>query len=241
MARSARVCGPGGLLLAILALSSCGGKAIHLGTPRDGGGTPLDGGCAQAQTSANEMLWIGDSWILVPGVQYTRVRDLAIGAQAIGPNDDFPISATGGATMADIAIQYSARQAGATKVKVLIMDGGTWDTIKANGAAATVTSVVSTFSQLLSTVANDGTARHIIYFLPPEIATIPGVAALRAPLQQACAQSAVPCHFIDLKDSWNGHPEYFVTSAGIPIPTDAGGTAIAEAIWSVMQQNCIAQ
>jgi hypothetical protein len=229
------------LSVVICALAGCGGKAIHLGTPRDGGGNVGDGGCAHAQTSANEVLWIGDSWILVPGVQHTRVRELAIEAQAIAPGDDFPMSATGGAYMTDIANQYSARQAGATKVKVLIMDGGTWDTIKANGAAATVTGVVSTFSQLLATVADDGTVQHVIYFLPPELATIPGVAALRLPLQQACAQSKVACHFIDLKDRWTGHPEYTVTSAGIPIPTDAGGAAIADEIWKVMQQSCIVQ
>lgn len=239
MARSARVFGLGGLSVALLVLAGCGGKTIHLGTPRDGG--EHDGGCSQAQTSANEVLWIGDSWILYPSVQYTRVRDLARAAGAIGPNDDYTIVAKAGATMAEIAKQYSTQEASATKVKVLIMDGGTWDTIQASGASATVTSVVNTFSQLLSTVTNDGTVEHIIYFLPPDLATIPGVPALRLPLQQACVQSAVPCHFIDLKDSWNGHPEYFVTSAGIPIPTDAGGTAIAEAIWSVMQQNCIAQ
>jgi len=241
MARSARVFGLGGLSVVILALAGCGGKAIHLGTPRDGGGNAGDSGCLHAQTSAAEVLWIGDSWILYPNVQYTRVRDLARAAGAIGPGDEYPIGAVAASYMADIANQYSTRQAGTTKVKVLIMDGGTWDTIRTNGAAATVTSVVNTFSQLLSTVARDGTVQHIIYFLTPELATIPGVAALRGPLQQACAQSTVPCHFIDLNDVWDGHPEYTIVSAGIPIPTEPGGTAIADVIWSVMQQNCIAQ
>jgi len=52
----------------------------------------------------------------------------------------------------------------------------------------------------------------------------------------------VPCHFIDLKDVWAGHSsDYTVTDGSVPIPTSAGGGAIADKIWSVMQQSCIAQ
>jgi hypothetical protein len=239
MVRSARVFEIAGLLAAVIALAGCGGKTIHLGTPRDGGG--LDGGCRHAQTSANEVLWIGDSWVLVPGVQHTRVRDLARAAGAMGPNDDYAIGAVAASYMADIANQYSTREASATKVKVVIMDGGTWDTIQTNGAATTVTSVVNTFNQFLAKVASDGTVEHVIYFLCPELSNIPGVAALRLPLQQACAQSKVACHFIDLQQRWAGHPEYTVTSGSIPIPSEAGGTILADEIWSIMQQNCIAQ
>jgi hypothetical protein len=166
---------------------------------------------------------------------------LAFAAGAIGPNDDYSIGAAPAAYMTDIANQYSTREASATKVKVLIMDGGTWDTIQTNGADSTVTSVVNTFSQLLATVARDGTVEHIIYFLCPELANIPGVAALRPPLKQACAQSKVACDFIDLQTYWAGHPEYTVTSGSIPAPSQAGGTIIADKIWAIMQQSCIAQ
>ena len=53
-------------------------------------------------------------------------------AGAIGPSDDYVIGAAPATTMAMIASQYAAQEAGATKVKVLIMDGGTWDTIVAS-------------------------------------------------------------------------------------------------------------
>ena len=85
------------------------------------------------------------------------------------------------------------------------------------------------------------TVEHIIYFLTPEMPGIPGVAALRPQLQQACAQSSVPCDFIDLTPIWSGHAEYTMSDTGVPVPTEAGATAIADAIWSVMQQRCVAQ
>ena len=120
-------------LLALAAAGACDGKSIHLGN-----GWPDGGSCPHAQVNANEVLWIGDSWILVTGSQHTRVADLARAAGAIGPNDDYVIGAAAASTLATIANQYATREAGATKVKVVIMDGGTWDTILANGSDASV-------------------------------------------------------------------------------------------------------
>ena len=140
MGRTAPVVRLAAFVLAVSAIAACGGKAIHLGDGRDGAPTA----CTAAHVNANEVLWIGDSWILVTGDEHTRVRDLARVAGAIGPNDDYVIGAMAAAGMAAIANQYAAREAGATKVKVVIMDGGTWDTIQggaANDVATTFTSV----------------------------------------------------------------------------------------------------
>jgi hypothetical protein len=232
VARSAPAVQIVGFALAVSAIAACGGKAIHLGNGRDGGATI----CTTAQVNADEVLWIGDSWILVTPTTHTRVRDLARMAGAIGPNDDYVIAAAPATGIAAIANQYTTREAGATKVKVVIMDGGTWDTIQ----GGSVNSVAATFSQFLAQVASDGTVQHIVYFLPPEIPTIPGVAALRPLLRQACDASTVPCHFLDLQDIWSVHPEYTDPNLGF-LPTDMGSKAVADAIWGVMQQNCIAQ
>jgi len=225
-------------VVALAGVAACDGKTIHLGNGRDGGT------CPQTQVGANEVLWIGDSWVLIPGSQHTRVRDLARIAEAIGPNDDYVIGAAPATTMPMIASQYAAQEAGATKVKVLIMDGGTWETIQASAmggsVSAAVSSAASAFSDLLAQVASDGTVQDVIYFLTPELPGIPGVAMLRPLLQQACAASTVRCHFLDLQPIWANHPEYTAPGA-IPVPTDAGGIAIADAIWSLMQQRCIAQ
>jgi hypothetical protein len=229
-----RFAGVAAIAVAFAIATGCDGKVIHLGDGRADGGLS----CAHAQVSANEVVWIGDSWILVTGTQHTRVRDLARSAGAIGPNDDYVIAAVAASTMSAIAAQYDAQEAGATKVKVVIMDGGTWDTIQGMGSSTSVNDAASAFTQFLAKVAADGTVAHVVYFLPPELMSIPGVAALRPFVQQACAQSAVPCHFLDLQQPpFGGRSDYTVGF----LPTEAGSMALGDEIWAVMQQNCVAQ
>jgi hypothetical protein len=229
------------VLIALIATAGCNDRLIHLGDGRTIGdaGSDAGGSCPHAEVQADEVLWTGDSWNLIPGIQHTRVRDLARLAGGIGPNDDYVIVAVAGASMAAVAAQYDTQEAGSTKVKVLIMNGGAWDLILANGSDASVASVVGTFRQHLGKVASDGTVEHVVYLLLPELPGLPGIAALRAPMLQVCADSAVPCHFIDLQPLWSGHPEYTIPT-GI-FATDLGATVAADAIWAVMRQYCIAQ
>ncbi len=182
------------------------------GPAGDGGAAGSSEVCPHAQVPAGAVPWIGDSWILDPGTQHDRVRDLAREAGAIGPNEDYVNLAAAAASMAVVAKQYDARQSGATKVKVLLMDGGTWDPIAAQTSGASIPAAIdnsiSTFQRFLAKVASDGTVEQIVYFLVPELASVPGVATMRPRLKQACADSSVPCHFIDLQPYWAGHPEY---------------------------------
>src|SRR4051812_38559961 len=127
MRRLARVVRLVGLTCLFAGSSACGGDTIRLG---DGTSNPaLAAACPHGAVQADELLWIGDTWINIPGTQHTRVRDLARAAGAIGPSDDYVDLAAGATTLAMIVDQYATQQAGPTKVKVLIMDGGTWDTI----------------------------------------------------------------------------------------------------------------
>jgi hypothetical protein len=232
-----------------LALQSCGAERIRLGDgplvdagawQADGeasGGADEGGDCSPKPVLASEVLWIGDTWILIPGLQHTRVHDLA----RLGPNEDYVIMAAPAVDMAHVAQQYRTRESGPTKVKVVLMDGGTWDTIaaqaKGDPIGPAIDTAISNFQGFLSEVARDGTVEHIVYFLMPELPGIPGVAMMRPRLQQACAGSTVPCHFLDLQPLWLGHPEY---SDGIQ-SSEAGARVIADAIWKIMQNNCIAQ
>lgn len=235
MARSAPVACIAGALAALTGAAGCDGQTIRLGA------------CPHAEVPASQVVWIGDSWVLVPnGEPHTDVRDLARAAGAIGPGDDYTIDAVAAAPIivpsttggpAPIPTQYVSQEASATKVKVLIMDGGTWDTIT-NNSSATVTDVADSFQQLLSTVASDGTVTDVIYYLMPD--GIPGVAALRPLLEQLCTQSAVPCHFLDLQELWTD-PSAYNTAGSPPVPTNSGATIIADAIWSIMRTSCIAQ
>ena len=134
--------------------SGCGGEVIRLGTGPAGHDA---GACPHAQVPASQVLWIGDVWQLLPaGAEpHTDVRKLARTAGAIGPNDDYTVAAASAAPMippatkggpTPVPSQYTSQEAIAP-VKVLIMDGGTWDTIT-NSSSATVTGVANTFTQL---------------------------------------------------------------------------------------------
>ena len=249
-------------------LLSCDGKLIRLGDGRGGtdaghdmvsvyadanGGPDLvaDGAldlgtdtappCAEhAAVAANEVLWIGDSWISESLA--TSVATKAQGIGAIGPIDQYAVSATAGAPIAAIADKY--RKKAAPRPKVLIMDGGTVDTIMKGASDSVVQGVANTFTQFLDEVATDGTVQHVVYFLQPALPMIVGVAELRPLLQTACDQSAVPCHFIDLQGPWMQpggmeHPEY-TNSTGI-LPTSQGVKILSDLIWMTMQNSCIAQ
>ena len=242
--------------LAWLVMQSCGGERIRLGdgplveaaaagqgAGRAGAGSGGSGDCSPEPVLADEVLWIGDTWILIPGTQHTRVRDLARVAGALGPNEDYVNVSAPSVDMAAIAQQYRTRESGPTKVKVIIMDGGTWDPIaaqaKGDPIAPAIDTAISNFQGFLSEVARDGTVKHVVYFLVPELSTVPGVATMRPRLQQACADSTVPCHFLDLQPLWLGHPEYTAPD-GIQ-SSEAGARVIADSIWAIMQDNCIAQ
>jgi hypothetical protein len=218
-------------------LSGCQNDVVHLGNGR----VAKDGGvnCPHAQVKASEVTWIGDTWVTIPGTQHTQVRDYARAIGAIGSSDDYTIAGAAAANMAAMAKQYQTQESSSTKVKVLIMAGGTWDTISRGATDAVIADVVATFRNLLIQVATDGTVQNIIYFLCPELPGIPGVATLHPLLEQACTDSAVPCRFLDLQPLWAGHPEY-TSSTGFQA-SEAGAKVIADAIWDVMQRNCIAQ
>jgi hypothetical protein len=218
--------GASGGIAGSAALGGIGGAA--------GAGEP----CETGLVAAGEVAWIGDTWITIPGTQHTLVRDYARASGAIGPDDDYVILGAGFQSMADIAVQYRTQQAGPTKLKVLVMDGGTWDTIQGNGSQASAESAAATFADFLDEVAGDGTVEHVIYFLMPELESIPGVEALRPLVRDACTGSAVPCYFIDLQPLWT-RPGY-TDASGIQASA-TGAAVIADAVWQVMQDNCIAQ
>jgi hypothetical protein len=221
VARSGRLAVFAPLLLALSTAGACDGKSIHLGN-----GWPDGGPCATGTTSAAEVLWIGDGWVTIPGSQITRLQELS-GATYVN-------AAASGASMSAIVAQYAAQEAGTAKPKVLLMDGGTIDTF----GGADPTKVADMFSQFLTKVASDGSVKKIVYFIPPQLTTIAGVKELNPLVMMACALSAVPCYFLDLDPIWMD--SYTDMNTGY-LPNEAGGRALAEAIWMLMQQNCIAQ
>ncbi|HYQ43787.1 MAG TPA: hypothetical protein VER11_17525, partial [Polyangiaceae bacterium] len=218
-----------------------GGGEMLIGPGGDGGAAGSIETCPHKQVAANEVLWIGDSWAQKTSLQ-ARIQQLAVDANTINQGEEYESLAAAAANMAGVAKQYDSREGGATKVKVLLMDGGTWDPIAAqlmdpSLVPAAIDKSIATFRTFLAKVASDGTVEHVVYFLVPELSTIPGVATMRPQLQQACAESIVPCHFIDLQPYWS---KDYTAADGIQ-PSDAGGVVIADLVWAQMQEHCIAQ
>ena len=86
----------------------------------------------------------------------------------------------------------------------------------------------------------DGLQKIIISTRPPDIFGRTGaltIDALRQGMQTACAASVVPCYFLDLELTWEDNYYDFP-----PVnPNYTGAAHIADEIWSIMQENCIAQ
>ncbi|HEX2672789.1 MAG TPA: SGNH/GDSL hydrolase family protein, partial [Polyangiaceae bacterium] len=83
---------------------------------------------------------------------------------------------------------------------------------------------------------------HVVYFFYGDPVGNPtlkdGLDLLRPLLQNACGRSAVPCHWLDLRPVFAGHPEYVGTD-GL-VFTDAGASAAAAATFAFMQKQCVA-
>ncbi len=196
------------------------------------------GTCSLGEIHPSEVLLIGDSWIAIPG---TRVGELARAAGAIEFDEDFVYRAVVGATIEDIVQQYDSYLASVdTEVKVVIINGGAVDIYGAFGSGESISYVADAFSSFLVQLAVEGAVQHVIYVLYGEGTAIPGVAELRVPMEAACVESAVPCHFLDLQSQsqWGEHSEYMSIENINPSPT--GSDVIAAAIWQEMQNNCIA-
>jgi hypothetical protein len=215
-------------------LGGLGGLGGAGGAEADGA-TPL-AACLLGGVPAEEVLWIGDSWFTLPAeLQRTLVVESARDAGLIASTDDYPSRAAAASSLSMIVEQYRSQRAGGPAPQVLIMDGGTWDTLRANGSAESVSQVLLGFEAFLAEVASDGTVGHVVYMLMPELPAIAGVNELRPGLLAACEQSAVPCHFLDLQPIWDGHPEY--TADGIQA-SEEGAARIAEEIWKIAGAAC---
>jgi len=67
-----------------------------------------------------------------------------------------------------------------------------------------------------------------------------GIDVLRPLVENACGRSPVPCHWLDLRPVFEGHSAEYATGVDGIVFSDAGARAAAEAIWSLVEERCIA-
>jgi hypothetical protein len=142
--------------------------------------------------------------------------------------------------------QYLAAAA-ESAVKVVIMNGGGGDVLVGScevisAECPLLTAAAAGARALFERFATDS-VEHVVYAFYPD--PVPAelreeVSTLRPLLEAACAESPVPCEWIDLRATFEGKEDSYLSADGT-VPTAAGAEAAAGAIFATMQRACIAQ
>jgi lysophospholipase L1-like esterase len=204
------------------------------------GSTGTGGMCVRDRIAPSEVLFIGDSFIALGNHIPTALQSIARAAGSLGQSETYRNGAVSGTLLGNGQIpgQYN-NASNSSPVKVVLMDGGGNDCLQANNPSPAVTAATSLFQSM----AQKGTESVVYFFYPDPLKTYangslkPCLDGLRPMMKSLCDGLTAPkCYFIDLRPGWTeAH-----TSDGIHVTAD-GGRFVAEKVWAVMQQNCIAQ
>lgn len=215
----------------------------------DAGPPPM--ACITGAVRPSEVVVLGDSFFAVDHRITGFLEDLArtSGTLAVGERyrDNSRVVDNSLAFMGEgIAGQYD-RAIEESAVRVVVMNGGGADTLL--GSCDTVDASCPVFveavmaaQRLWTRMSADGVTDvvYVSYPDPQSESTRVMMDALRPLLRDACTAAAPLCHWLDLRPAFEGHYDEYVASDGLN-PTTEGSAATAQEIWTVMQQNCIAQ
>ncbi len=209
----------------------------------------LSNACNPPVGTSNGVLVLGDS--LIELTAFTAgLEQHAIDSGMMAAGDHFRQSAS--ALMSFIAegpfsigAQYSTvRQEGTARI--VIMDGGETDMFdplcdtEPAYSCPTVQAAVTGAQKLLWQMAQDGVEQVVYFFYPDPIgdpALKSNLDVLRPLIENACGQSPVACHWVDLRTPFLDHAEYFVQDG--KMFSDAGASAAGDAVWQRLQERCI--
>lgn len=234
--------------------TSTPGAAGAGGAPAGGSGDAGAAGsraCVTGQVPASGVLFIGDSFFALTHQISADVITLARAAGVLGSAEQYRDAsslsdnalALGGTGIAD---QYSGAAATAP-VKVVVMNGGGTDLLlgscpSIDSQCPLLVAAADAAKALFSQMATDG-VQHLVYAYYPDPLdenTQAKVDALRPLIEDACQNSPVPCHWLDLRPTFVGNEAAYTAPDGLN-PSAVGSQASAAAIWATMQQSCIAQ
>ncbi|HEX5098947.1 MAG TPA: SGNH/GDSL hydrolase family protein [Polyangiaceae bacterium] len=238
--------------------AATGGMAgMAAGSGGAGAGTGGAGGtaaCEKGTTKGKDVLLIGDSFIALSHDITKDLIAIARDAGALAASDSYRDNSVSGTQLSggispQIPVQYANGEKDAP-AKVVIMDGGGNDMLNntcsdpPTESCQAIQNAVGAVRDLLVQMGKDG-VETVVYFFYPEnqknATQRAKVDVLRTQLQEVCYSSVSPkCYGVDLRPVFDGHFDEYVLSDGIH-PTAAGSQASSEAIWSVMEKNCIAQ
>jgi hypothetical protein len=207
--------------------------------------------CAATDVSPNQVVFIGDSFFAASHRITAFLEDAARQSGALLAGERYrDYSSVLDNTLAlvgnGIEAQYSAASA-ESPAKVVIMTGGGADVLLGScdvigPDCALLVNAATAARSLLQRMASDGVEDVVYVFYPePSDATLRAeVDALRPLLESACTDSPVACHWVDLRAAFAGHEATYLDPEGTT-PTAEGAQASATAIWSVMEQACVAR
>ena len=230
--------------------NTCRSGSAGAGGTSGQGGTGGTDSCATGEVEPNQVLVIGDSFFAISHQITAYLEEYArnAGVFAVGARyRDNSATIDNALAMGGngITAQYT-RGVEEADVRVVIMDGGGTDVLLSTCSAPVdecpaLLDAADAARALLDQMAADGVA-HVVYAFypdPVDAAMFERMDALRTMIEPICADSAVPCHWVDLRESLVGGVEHL--SADGLIPTAVGSQVSATAIWDTMQRECVAQ
>ncbi len=209
------------------------------------GGAGSNSECSAGELADNELVVIGDSFFATTHQITDELESLAR-AQGVLAADveyrDYSNLTVNGLDNGGIASQYSGAVTEG-EIGLVIMNGGGADTLAATCEEAencpALPAAVTALEALFQTMAADGVRQVVYAFYPDPVDTTirERMDVLRPLVQAACAESPVPCVWLDLRDAFAGNYAEYVMADGLN-PTDAGSRAAAEVIWSALPPSC---
>ena len=210
---------------------------------------PEPAACMPPKLGTADLLILGD--VLIELTSFAAdFEQAAVSAGNLSAGEHYRNLAAGGSSLLatgalSIDNEYtSARASGAARV--ILMDGGATDVLTGQCAGMLTPdcpaahAAVSGAEQLFARFARDG-VEHVVYFFYGDPVGNPtlkdGLDLMRPLLRNACGRSPVPCHWLDLRPTFTGHPEY-VAAEGL-VFTDAGAAVAAAATYAFMQKQCV--
>jgi hypothetical protein len=129
-------------------------------------------------------------------------------------------------------------------VRVLILNGGATDMLQPgcdppSQSCAAVADAVAGAEALFERMAEGG-VESVVYWFYPDFLEDAGLRAridvLRPLIQEACANSPVRCHFVDLRSSFPDRADYFAADGIVLSPE--GAAVAAERVWTEIARSC---
>jgi hypothetical protein len=222
----------------------------HAGYCRPEDEVPETNACTEPLTQPNDVLIFGDSVLELSEfstcVEARAVTEALLAADAHYRDSASALTSFLSETNLNFSLhtQYADALAGGP-VRLVIMNGGATDMLQLScptpvaDDCPAVQAAVDGAEQLFLRMADDGVERIVYLFYPDPLDNEPfraGLDVLRPLLEARCADSPVPCLWVDLRSTFAGNADYY-GSDGI-VFSQTGACAATDTLWTALEERC---